>query len=113
MVDIDYDFKANITTVLSFILLPVLSSFGMDAMTGSAMVGVVAYVGVLLFMYLNERYLSKIFTKPGYGVVKNSDVCSCPVNEEDAVNPEYTSEVETVNPEYTSVQESEVEDEGA
>ena len=102
MVDVDYDFKANLTTVLGFIILPVLSSSGMDAVTGSAMVGVVSYLVVLLFMYLNERYLSKIFTKPGYGVVKDSEVCTCPINEEDAVNPE-----------YSVVQESEVEDEGA
>ena len=102
MVDVDYDFKANLTTVLSFILLPVLSSFGVDAVTGSAMVGVVAYVVVLLFMYLNERYLSKIFTKEGYSVIKDNEKCNCPVSEEDAVNPE-----------YSVVQESEVEDEGA
>ena len=98
----DYDLKANLTTIIGFILLPILSSFGVDAVTGSALVGVVAYFVVFLFMYLNERYLSKIFTKPGYGVVKDSEVCTCPINEEDAVNPE-----------YTVVQESEVEDEGA
>ena len=92
----DYDLKANVTTVLGFVLLPVLSSFGMDAVTGSAMVGIVSYFVVLLFMYLNERYLSKIFTKEGYSVVRDSDVCTCPTTEEESINQEYVIDSEAI-----------------
>ena len=69
----DYDIKANITTILTFFLMPVFASLGVDAITGNAMIGALAVLIFYVLMYLNERYLSKIFTKEGYGVVKHSD----------------------------------------
>lgn len=86
----DYDIKANITTILTFILMPVLASFGVDAITGNAVIGALAVLVFYAIMYLNERYLSKIFTKSGYSVVKDSDVCVCPNSEAEAINQEYS-----------------------
>ena len=70
----DYDIKANITTILTFFLMPVFASLGIDAITGNAMIGALAVLIFYVLMYLNERYLSKIFTKEGYDVVKSDDV---------------------------------------
>jgi hypothetical protein len=87
----DYGLKANITTVLSFCLMPVLASFGVDVVTGNAIFSIIAIVLCFLLMFLNERYLSGIFTKSGYSVVEESNI---PAQVEDttpesAVNPEY------------------------
>lgn len=86
----DYDLKANVTTILTFLIIPVLAGLGVDSVTGTAVVGVIATLVCYLAMYLNERYLSGIFTKEGYSVQKDGSCaeCSC---EEDAVNPEYES----------------------
>ena len=91
----DYDIKANITTILTFILMPVFASFGVDAITGNAVIGALAVLIFYVAMYLNERYLSGIFTKRGYSVVKDSDVCVCPNSEAEAINQEYTADEES------------------
>ena len=84
----DYDFKANVTTILTFFLMPIFASMGIDSITGNAMIGVAALIVFYIAMYVNERYLSKIFTKKGYKVVNgnNQYTCDC---EEKAVNQEY------------------------
>lgn len=69
----DYDLKANITTILTFFLMPVFASLGVDAITGNAMVGALAVLVFYVLMYLNERYLSNIFNKEGYTVVNADD----------------------------------------
>lgn len=96
----DYDVKANITTILSFLLFPVLAGLGIDAVTSSALIGLLATVLFFGLMYLNERYLSGIFTKSGYSVQKDVEVAKCDC-EEDAVNPEYV------------INEGSISDEGA
>lgn len=87
----DYDVKANITTILTFLIMPLLAGIGVDAITGAAFISVLATILMYVFMYLNERYLSGIFTKKGYTVQKDSDKYEC-ICEEDAVNPEYYDE---------------------
>lgn len=87
----DYELKANVTTILTFIIIPVLAGIGVDSVTGTAIVGVVATLVCYLAMYLNERYLSSIFTKEGYTVQREGSVATCDC-EEDAINPEYTSD---------------------
>lgn len=84
----DYELKANLTTILTFLIMPILASLGVDSVTGNAFISVLVLLICYCGMYLNERYLSKIFTKPGYKVVNTDNIyeCSC---EEDAVNPEY------------------------
>lgn len=89
----DYELKANITTILTFLLIPLLAGIGVDAITGAAFVSVLATVLIYVAMYLNERYLSGIFTKKGYTVVNedNHYACDC---EEKAINQEYDIEDE-------------------
>lgn len=84
----DYDLKANLTTIITFLIMPFLASLGVDSVTGNAFISVLVLIIGYVLMYLNERYLSKIFTKKGYKVVNADNIydCSC---EEDAVNPEY------------------------
>ena len=84
----DYDFKADLTTILSFVCLPVLAGFGVDNLTGMAFVGVLATILCYVLLYLNERYLSGFFTK----YTSNSTVganfnneCTC----EEDLNHEY------------------------
>ena len=87
----DYDLKANITTILSFCLMPVLASFGVDAITGNAILSLLAVILSFILMYLNERYLSGIFTKEGYAVVDESKIPD-DLTPESAINPEYLDE---------------------
>lgn len=86
----DYDFKANITTILTFFLMPIFASLGIDSIAGNAMIGVAALIIFYVAMYVNERYLSNIFTKKGYGVVKEPPVS----RHEDTLNHEYDSPLE-------------------
>ena len=80
--------KANITTVVTFLFMPILASMGVDSVTGNAMISILALFVCYGIMYLNEEYISKIFTKKGYDVVNvaNQYTCDC---EEDAINQEY------------------------
>ena len=89
----DYDFKANVTTILTFFLMPVFASMGIDSVTGNAMIAIAALIVFYLAMYVNERYLSNIFTKQGYSVVNTANQFSCDC-EEDAVNQEYDSPID-------------------
>lgn len=84
----DYDIKANLTTILTFFLMPIFASMGVDSVTGNAMIAVATLILFYILMYVNERYLSSIFTKKGYAVVNedNQYTCDC---EEDAINQEY------------------------
>lgn len=86
----DYDFKANITTILTFFLMPIFASLGIDSITGNAMIGVAALIIFYIAMYVNERYLSNIFTKKGYEVVKEPPAS----RHEGTLNHEYDSPLE-------------------
>lgn len=64
MSDVDmYSLKANLTTVLSIIFLPVLSSIGMDSLTANSLVGAVSYFVALGLLLYGEKYISKFMTK--------------------------------------------------
>ena len=54
-----YDFKANITTLLSTYLIPVLVGYGLSSETSNALVGVIVALIMIGFGMLNERYTSK------------------------------------------------------
>lgn len=84
----NYDLKANLTTILTFLLMPFLAGLGVDAYTGNAFISVIVLIIFYVLMYLNERYLSGIFTKKGYEVVNvdNQATCDC---EKDALNQDY------------------------
>ena len=60
--EIDYTFKANLTTVFNTVLLPLLASYGVSEGTASALVGVVAYIVCLLFALYGEKYVSSFLT---------------------------------------------------
>ena len=86
----DYDFKANVTTILTFFLMPIFASLGIDSITGNAMIGMAALLIFYIAMYVNERYLSNIFTKKGYEVVKEPSVS----RHDGTLNHEYDSPLE-------------------
>ena len=59
----DYDVKANLTTLLSTYLIPVLVGYGFSVETSNAIVGVVVALVIIGFAMLNERYTSGHLTK--------------------------------------------------
>ena len=59
----DYDIKANLTTVLSTYLIPILVGYGFSYETSNALVGVIVTLIIIGFGMLNERYTSKHLTK--------------------------------------------------
>lgn len=59
----DYDFKANLTTILSTYLIPILVGYGFSAETSNALVGVIVALVIIGFGMLNERYTSDHLTK--------------------------------------------------
>lgn len=65
----DYDFKANLTTILSTYLIPILVGYGFSAETSNALVGVIVALVIIGFGMLNERYTSGHLTK-----VDDSDI---------------------------------------
>lgn len=84
----DYDLKANITTVLTFILLPVLAGLGIDSVTGMAFVSVLVTILFYVLLYFNEKYLSGFFTKYSSDSIVGSrfnNECTC----EEDLNHEY------------------------
>lgn len=60
---ISYDFKANLTTVLSTYLIPVLVGYGFSYETSNALTGVIVALIIIGFGMLNERYTSQHLTK--------------------------------------------------
>ena len=60
---IDSNLKANITTVLSTYLIPILVGYGFSTETSNALVGVIVALVIIGFNMLNEMYISKHLTK--------------------------------------------------
>lgn len=58
----DYDIKANLTTVLSTYLIPILVGYGFSYETSNALTGVIVALIIIGFGMLNERYTSKHLT---------------------------------------------------
>lgn len=59
----DYDIKANLTTVLSTYLIPILVGCGFSYETSNALTGIIVALIIIGFGMLNERYTSKHLTK--------------------------------------------------
>ena len=59
----DYDFTANLTTLVSTYLLPVLIGYGFSETTSNAIVGVIIGIVLIACNMLNEMYTSKHLTK--------------------------------------------------
>ena len=60
---IGYDVKANLTTLLSTYLIPILVGYGFSTETSNALVGVAVAVIMIIIGMLNERYTSSHLTK--------------------------------------------------
>lgn len=89
----DYEFKANLTTVLCFLLFPVLAGLGVDSVTSSAVVGVLVAVLGYVLLFFNERYLSKWLTHEDYEVV-NTNQSNSITQDNRVLNQEYDSSAE-------------------
>lgn len=59
----DYDIKANLTTILSTYLIPVLVGYGFSVESSSALVGVIVALVIIGFNMLNEMFTSRHLTK--------------------------------------------------
>lgn len=59
----DYETKANITTLLSTYLIPILVGYGFSAETSNALVGVIVAFIIIGCNMLNERWTSSHLTK--------------------------------------------------
>ena len=59
----DYDFTANLTTLVSTYLFPVLIGYGFSETTSNAIVGVIIGIVLIACNMLNEMYTSKHLTK--------------------------------------------------
>ena len=59
----DYDFIADLTTLVSTYLLPVLVGYGFSETTSNAIVGIVIGIVMIACNMLNEMYTSKHLTK--------------------------------------------------
>lgn len=69
----DYDFKANLTTILSTYLIPILVGYGFSTETSNALVGVIVALVIIGFGMLNERYTSGHLTKVDEDSEEDSD----------------------------------------
>ena len=81
----DYDFTANLTTLVSTYLLPVLVGYGFSETTSNAIVGVVIGIIMIACNMLNEMYTSKHLTKDNIKEVDTIDDIS---SEPDSVDGE-------------------------
>ena len=61
--EIDYTFKANLTTVLVTGLFPVLASYGVSEAVSNAIIGVLSYVICLVIALYGEKYVSTFLTE--------------------------------------------------
>ena len=72
----DYETKANLTTLFSVYLLPVLLGVGVSLETSQAIIGLIVVVLPVLFGMLNEMYTSKHLTRdnPSVTPVVEADI---------------------------------------
>ena len=70
----DYDIKANLTTVLSTYLIPILVGYGFSYETSNALTGVIVALIIIGFGMLNERYTSKHLTQDNEDTIDDDDI---------------------------------------
>ena len=81
----DYDFTANLTTLVSTYLLPVLVGYGFSETTSNAIVGVVIGIVLIACNMLNEMYTSKHLTKDN---IKEEEIIDDISSESDSIDDE-------------------------
>lgn len=67
---VSYELKANLTTLISTYLIPVLVGYGVSYESANALTGVIVALIIIGFGILNERYTSSHCTK------ENTDVAN-------------------------------------
>ena len=60
---VSYELKANLTTLISTYLIPVLVGYGVSYESANALTGVIVALIIIGFGILNERYTSSHLTK--------------------------------------------------
>ena len=68
---VSYDTKANLTTVASAYLIPLLVGYGISFETSSAIVGIFVSVILIVFGMVNEMYTSKHLTRDNPEVIED------------------------------------------
>lgn len=61
--EISYETKAELTTYLTLILVPILAGVGFGESTANAIVGLLVLIIVGVLQILNEKWTSKILTQ--------------------------------------------------
>lgn len=84
----DYDFIANLTTLVSTYLFPVLVGYGFSEATSNIIVGVVIGIIMIACNMLNEMYTSKHLTKDNIKEVDSIDDIS---SESDSIDEDEIS----------------------
>lgn len=69
----DYTFKANVTTILSTYLIPLLVGWGLSYESSNAIIGLIVTALIIGFNMLNERYTSDHLTQPKCEVEDGTD----------------------------------------
>lgn len=77
--------KENITSFLTVYLLPILVGFGFTETTSNLVIGIIAFLILIVAQILSERYVSTWFTKTDANVgsiekmntiINNEDDCA-------------------------------------
>lgn len=77
--------KENITSFLTVYLLPILVGFGFTETTSNLIIGIIAFLILIVAQILSERYVSTWFTKTDANVgsiekmntiINNEDDCA-------------------------------------
>ena len=95
---VSYDVKANLTTILSTYLIPVLVGYGFSEATSSAVVGLVVSIVIIGAGMLNERYTSKHLTKSD----DDYDADESELELTDEEESEFTEDTDDELPEFES-----------
>lgn len=96
----DYDVKANLTTVLSTYLIPMLLGLGLTAETSNALVGLIVALIIVGFNMLNEMYTSKHLTKDKEDVMGVDEPVEEVLELEEDDSPVYAEDNDVDLPEF-------------
>lgn len=84
--------KGNLTTIVKFAIMTIAPYLGMAEATQNQTISVIVAIIGLLLAYFDAKYDNTIFTQPN--IQENTKREAPQYLEEDAINPEYTSEVD-------------------
>ena len=79
----NYDYKADLTTLISTYLIPLLVGYGFSTETSNAIVGVIVAIIIIGCNMLNERYVSKHLSQ------ENDDIAEYLSEDDDSLVIDY------------------------